>query len=484
MPERRSKSVYVVKSKDSQTEDFSPKKQSETRSLYVLRTCEEAVNKYADVIDEFVAEGGIFYVITRDKIFYQTIKNALCHDMGHDNQILRTIQDTGEIAKVLSAAVSAKQRPFLFMEHALNGQLTISQLQYIEKTWPQVPVVIVARDVYQDRLFQFHEEGADNFLTKPACSNTVIEKIAYTLQPQCEIDALLAAGRQMVTDNRFEEAIEVAQTLLGKRPNYAAALVILGDALKGLARREQALAAYQDAEKHAKMYLEPLKRLIVFYAEDQNNEETLRYLVKLDKLSPLNCNRKIKIAEMHIEQGRSEEAEKYFDRAIDSAREEAMSVVSEMCLDIADMVADNNPKLAEKYYRKSLEMTKNSRSAMCMNIYNRLGISLRKQGMWQEAIEAYFEAEKHSPKDENIQYNIALAYGEGGDFKNAAERVLQALGLNPTFFVGRADVVQQIATLVKKANMGWQATEFLKRQKAGGQDDPETASLIQILSVR
>ncbi|HMM37768.1 MAG TPA: tetratricopeptide repeat protein [Desulfovibrio sp.] len=480
--DRRSKSLYVVKSRPDPAADLAPRKQSETRSIYVLRTNDETVNKYCDVIYDFLEQGGIFLLLTRDKIFQQTVKNALCHELGLDANLLRVIQDTADLGQALDKYLGRDQKPFLFMEHALNGQLTLPQLQYIAKTWPDLPVVVVARDVFQERLFQFHEEGADNFLTKPASTNTVIEKIAFTLQPHCEVDALLVEGRHHLVDNHFDEAIDIANTVLLKHPQHPAALVLLGDGFKGLAKRQEALRAYKDAEKNAKMYLEPLKRLVLFHAEDNDVKGMLGYLVKLDKLSPLNCNRKIKIAELHIDMGQAAEAEKYFDKAIDSAREEAMSVVSEMCLDIADMVAESNPQMAEKYYRKSLEMTKSSRGALCMNIYNRLGISLRRQGMWSEAVEAYFEAEKYAPKDENIQYNIALAYSEGGENKKAVERLLRALNVNPVFYVGRSEVAAHMATIFKAAGMAWQALEFFRRQKAAGQDDPQIAQLMALLS--
>ena len=480
--DRRSKSLYVVKSQQDPANELAPRKQSETRSLYVLRTNDETVNKYCDVVYDFADNGGVFLILTRDKIFYQAVKGTLCHDLGLGNEALTVIQDLNGLPQALAQTIEAKLKPLLFMEHAINGQLTLPQLQYIKKTWPDIHVVVVARDVFQERLFQFHEEGAENFLTKPASTNTIIEKIAFTLQPQCELDALLTEGRRLVNDNLFEEAIELMNKILARYPQHPAALVILGDALKGLARRQEALRAYTDAEKNAKVYLEPLKRLVLFHAEDNNTQEMLGCLVKLDRLSPLNCNRKIKIAELNIDMGRADEAEKYFDKAIESARDEAMNMVSEMCLDIADMVAEGNPKMAEKYYRRSLEMTKSSRGALCMNIYNRLGISLRKQGMWNEAVEAYFEAEKYAPKDENIQYNIALAFIEGGEMKKAVERIMQALGINPTFYVGRPEVAQKIAAAFKAANMTWQAMEFFKRQKSAGQDDAETETLLKLLS--
>ena len=94
--DRRSKSLYVVKSQQDPASELAPKKQSETRNLYVLRTNDETVNKYCDVIYDFSDEGGVFLILTRDKIFYQAVKNTLCHDLGLGNNALTVIQDISD----------------------------------------------------------------------------------------------------------------------------------------------------------------------------------------------------------------------------------------------------------------------------------------------------------------------------------------------------------------------------------------------------
>ena len=219
----------------------------------------------------------------------------------------------------------------------------------------------------RERLFQFYEDGADSFLKKPASINSVIVKIAFQLKPQCEADALVKEGREHIVCNRFEEALEIAESVLNRWSCNAAAMVILGDAKKGLAMREEALKAYKKAELNSTDYLEPLQKIVEFHDEDGDKDAALKYLGKLDRMSPLNCNRKIQIAERHFEQGNAVEAEKYFDNAIEAAKEEALGVIGEMSLDIAESASRFDPKLAAKYYRRSLEMVKSSKSALTMS---------------------------------------------------------------------------------------------------------------------
>ena len=96
------------------------------------------------------------------------------------------------------------------------------------------------------------------------------------------------------------------------------------------------------------------------------------------------------------------------------------------------------------------------------NMFNRLGISLRKASLWQDAVDAYLVAEKISPGDENIQYNLGLAYQEGEDYASASKRMLFALKINPKLYIGNPDVAFNLGAVFKEAGNKVQADKFLK----------------------
>ena len=106
-------------------------------------------------------------------------------------------------------------------------------------------------------------------------------------------------------------------------------------------------------------------------------------------------------------------------------------------------------------------MVKNSKSALTMSVYNRLGISLRKQGLWSEAIEAYGEAAKYSPNDENIQYNIALAFEEGQQYEEAASHMLTAISINPDIYKDRPELAYNIGAALARGRKPRDAVECL-----------------------
>lgn len=65
------------------------------------------------------------------------------------------------------------------------------------------------------------------------------------------------------------------------------------------------------------------------------------------------------------------------------------------------------------------------------NPYNTLGIRLRQEKQYKEAIQAYFHAIELSPKDENIHYNMAKAYYCDSQPEKSLECIRLALSLAP-----------------------------------------------------
>jgi tetratricopeptide (TPR) repeat protein len=461
MKKQKRKSLYLIKTEQAELQELEARQRSETKNLYVVKTDEEVANKYRHVIVDFAAKKGVLLVVSHDKTFIRTFRGAVCLAVGVSPGALYTASDLASASAMLKDLVADGAVPFLFLEYSLDSELTISYLRHVKPLYPEMKVVVISREINRERLFQFYEEGADSFLKKPASINSVIKKIAFMLKPRCEADALISEGREHIRDNRFEEAQDVAEQILSRWPRNAAAMVILGDAKKGLAQREEALRAYRQAEDNACDYLEPLQKLAAMYCEDDNRDEALKYLCKLDHLSPLNCSRKIRIAEIHFEQGDSQSAEQYFDQAIDAAKDEALGAVGEMSLDIAEMATRFDPAMAAKYYRRSLEMVKNSKGALAMSVYNRLGISLRKQGLWNEAIEAYAEATRHAPDDENIQFNMSLAYGEGQQYRQAAEHMRNALVINPDMYRDNPNLAYAVGSTLARGDMPREAADIL-----------------------
>jgi tetratricopeptide (TPR) repeat protein len=65
--------------------------------------------------------------------------------------------------------------------------------------------------------------------------------------------------------------------------------------------------------------------------------------------------------------------------------------------------------------------------------FNSLGVSLRKNGLAEEAIKYYGKALEYNEKDDHLHFNMARAYYDKGEFGKCEQHVERALELNPEF---------------------------------------------------
>jgi len=209
--------------------------------------------------------------------------------------------------------------------------------------------------------------------------------------------------------------------------------MLIGDACLREGRRDEAIQAYESAHEGAKLYLEPLKKLADAH-KDVNEDSYLRYMRRLDSISPLNTERKCEIGKVYARRSDMESADRFFSAAIDNARREAMSHVERVITDISEAVAESAPALAEKYYVQLLDMKGNDLTQDDMVTFNRLGIALRRQGKWREAVENYKKALTVVSTDERVLYNMGLAYADGQLHRMAVGAFEQVLRIKPDFY--------------------------------------------------
>ena len=68
-----------------------------------------------------------------------------------------------------------------------------------------------------------------------------------------------------------------------------------------------------------------------------------------------------------------------------------------------------------------------------MHIFNELGITLRRNGMFEEAVDNYNKALDIDTNDEVLYFNMARAYMEWGKMPEAMTNIQKAIKLNPKF---------------------------------------------------
>lgn len=422
------------------------------------------VKVYDEDVRDFVnAQRGVFVVLSHDPLFSKNLRTTLTRHLHVKDECVLNVITLEQLHKEIRQQIALNCRVLFFVEREINGKSCHDLVQLIKSEHPDVMVVVLTSEVDREVLIYLHEIGANNIITKPISADTLIEKIAFTVKPRGQIGELIEAGKSYNASGKYENAATIARRILEIKPNSPAALILLGDSFKGQGDLEQALVAYTEAYQNGKLYLEPIKKIAELHKDSGNKAEENKFLIKLDKLSPLNVDRKITIGDNYMALGERDQATQVFDDAIKLATREAQSQVSRVTRTIAERCLASDPELSEKYLRQSLEAKKGGLDKSDIETYNRLGITLRKQGRWSDAVDEYRKGLKISPGDPGLYYNIAMAFTEGKDYQQAYKHLDKALQLSPDLWEGSETICFNIAMIFYRAARKELSMEFLKR---------------------
>ena len=390
-------------------------------------------NKQSAIVREYFSKrNGQALCLSDDQTFVALLRNSIRALGVSRGGLLTIVPDASKLIRYLTESFTEYTMPVLFIERVLTETGDTSLLiRQCKDSFPELRVMVMTTTADRGRLMLLHESGADNFIVKPISGVELIEKMAVTLKPPGVVRMLLDKARSFIVKNIGKEALKISAKVLEVKPDSASGYVVMGDALRISGERAKAQMAYERACKYSSDYMEPLQRLVDLAREDGKKDMQLEYLKRLDELSPLNAQRKVEMGRLLVDMGNTEAATQLFDTAISRVYKDAMAQVAAMTEKIAVSLQDSDPVQAEKYLRRCLEIKGKDLTVDDLTTFNQLGISLRRQGRWEDAITEYKRALKIAPKSEGLFYNIALAYGDGKDFETAARSMLKALSLNP-----------------------------------------------------
>lgn len=439
-------------------------------------------SKYETVIIEFVNNNGLFLTYTKDNMFIKLLNRMVIKQLGIQKPCVVNLYSQKELIERIASELKSGNKVVLFLERIFDGIQTTNLVTTIKETYGNnIFIIMLTNEVEREVLIKFFELGVNNFITKPFSVNTLIEKIAFTVKPQSKLGEKIEQAKELLRKGKYDEALKKCDEILMIKPNSAAAYMIKGDIYKAMGELDRAKECYLKAHNDWKLFLDPLKRLAELAKEKGDKRELLEFLKKLDKLSPLNIERKVEIGTTSIEIGLKDIGERYLDEAIKIAARQAKEEIGNLAINIADRLMNVDPTIAEKYYRTAIDLKK-SLDISDIETFNRLGICLRQQKKPLLAIEEYKKALKLDPQNERIMYNMAMAYLEAKEVNKARDLLNVLLRKNPDFGSDNEVVLYNIGMVYYKANEQGKAKEFFKRSIQINPHNTHSQSMLRKLS--
>ncbi|MDA1000788.1 MAG: tetratricopeptide repeat protein [bacterium] len=299
-----------------------------------------------------------------------------------------------------------------------------------------IPFLLTAKDSAHEGQIEAEDYGADGFLSKPYSSQNIEEKMDHILEDRAAtlpMEILLSRAKALLDINQPESAREELRQLdeLDRRPPRIR--VGEGEVFQEIGQYERAEECFREALSLNRHFVRAYDRLSVLLLREGKTEDALNTIRIATQISPRNRDRLQFLGKVLLEKGDIEGARVAFFRStsdeLDAASRQAS--VGEL------FMASDRADLAETEFNDALAKNPGN-----VAIYNRRGISYRRQRKFTEAIKNYREAINIAPDDPVLYYNLALVLIEQDQRVNAVAALRRSLAIDPEFDKAKEAIAQ------------------------------------------
>jgi tetratricopeptide (TPR) repeat protein len=425
---------------------------------------DQTAKRYERVVLDYFTEGGMVVTATDDESFTRMVKYTLTNLQVDLKAAYRETASYDEVVAFANKTVDKLSSPLLlFIERRLHKSTCLKTLKVLKSFYGErVRLVVVSSEVSRDEIVLAHEIGADSFITKPISANAIIEKIVFVIKPNNQLGVLLDRAATLISSGDLDQAERVTAKAFELKPGSLKGHLLMGDVAMGRGNYAAAENHYLAAAKVEKLYIEPLTKLVDLCKTSGDLEKRLAYLTRLDRLSPLNFERKVEIGEAYLAKDDTEKAKAYFEEARRVVSRVASDMVSDSLMEIARKIGEKNQEMALRFITEAIELKGDALNRDDLWMFNNRGILLRRQGLWKEAVENYRKALTVAPGDAGLSYNIGVAYADGKEYDTALKYFEKALEADPELIKQAPSVGYNIATAHHRCRNLPEARNFLR----------------------
>jgi len=378
----------------------------------------------APIYDRIVAnflqnQNGSFFLVTNDEIFVRTMRGAL-RTMGLNYDSLSIAHISSDIWKKCKDLLEKNSQIVMFIESKINGRSNIFDFKSLKDSFGnKIKIICITPEISEEHVSFIAENDVDSIIVKPISINNIIQKIAFVIKPNNFFQTEIENIKDLIDKAEYDQAGLKIDILLEQKPGSSICMILKGDISRKKGDDKTAEMYYKEAVKESRLNLKPLQKLADLYAENDESKEYIKYLLLMDKISPLNHKRKINIGELYSKSGEDDKARKFYSDAVNIVRSQANDLLASTLMDIGVKLREVNSEQSIEFMNQALETKGADMTREDLWMVNEMGVSLRKKGDWKGAVQTYQQALSMIPNEAGLHYNMGMAYAQGKEHHKA-----------------------------------------------------------------
>ncbi len=374
------------------------------------------------------------FLVADDMANMRKTLRSMLKMLGYDHI---TEADDGDTAL---ARIKQAQHDFIIADWNMPRMPGVELLREIrdEPMLRDMPFIMITAEVDDGQIVRAAEEDVDGYIIKPFVAETLDRKINAVLDKKASpppVEVHLKVGYAYMENGMLNEAMREFERARELKPKSARIPLAMAQIYEGMGDHRKAEELFNVAVSYNPRFVKGYHTLADFQMRMGNEAAAMTALKAATDLSPNNPDRQVEFGKLLIKAGRPEEAELAFKNALKHSSKNA-----DLHTEIGEayLAAGMDDRAAEAF-RGSLTITED------INVYNRLGIALRRKKRFKEAIQEYRKALAIAPNDEVLYYNIGRALLEDGQGDAAVMAFKKALQIDPDFQECK-DILKQLST--------------------------------------
>lgn len=406
------------------------------------------------VIEHIKKSGGYFVVCCKDDSFIAMLKKVL-KELGFPSEnLLSVVQNELEILKAIMAACTRPRKVIVIVE-AEDETVYRQFLSQLKVAYPGFSTIVLLslKQKAQAQEFQYY----DSVIVRPLSPETLLEKIAFSVRPQPNFGKLVEAGKNFIQHRKYDNAIQIAQAILEKKPGSMAGLLLLGDIYKEQKLYRNAESNYMLAHNNVPLALEPLIALVKVAKEQEDNAKFSAYMKKLASIAPENEMKFIESTGFAVNLDAlqsSDERKKELGKSLN----ELGSVILKMLPYLQAENPDFGFPLVYSFMTAKEQFIERDDGPL----FERMGIYYKEIKRPKEAIKAFMRCLNLLPKRAESHYQLAVVYYEEGYIKEAYAMIKRLLSINPRYGFNSYLTAYHIGLIFERVNDTNNAKNWLR----------------------